>query len=282
MADDLPFSSVAIAGVGLIGGSIALGLRERWPSVRVVGVDRPAVLAHAVGALDDGVERLADVGPVDLVILAAPVRQNARLLAELAALPGTTPVTDVGGTKGDIVRAAHTLQMAGRFVGGHPVGGAEKGGFGFARPDLFADRAWIFTPDAEAPAGLLEGLFHLARALGARPASMDSAAHDRLMAFVSHLPQLTASALMDVVGGAAGSELRFAGKGLSDSTRLASSPPDVWRDICLTNAEAVGEALEQLIDRLVDLRANLRRGDVIDQVFTGAARWRAELMKGHE
>jgi prephenate dehydrogenase len=88
---------------------------------------------------------------------------------------------------------------------------------------------------------------------------------------------------MDVVGGAAGQDgLRFAGKGLADSTRLASSPADVWRDICLTNAEAVGEALEQLIDRLVDLRADLRRGEVIDQVFTGAARWRADLMKGRE
>ncbi len=287
MAEDLPpFSTIAIAGVGLIGGSIALGLRERWPSVRVVGVDRPAVLAHAIGggAIDTGVERLVDVGPVDLVVLAAPVRQNARLLAELASAGGPAPpVTDVGGTKGDIVRAARTLSMGGRFIGGHPVGGAEKGGFGFARPDLFKDRAWVFTPDAGAPPALLDSLFTLARALGARPASMEAEAHDRLMAFVSHLPQLTASALMDVAGSAAAADgLRFAGKGLADTTRLASSPADVWRDICLTNAEAVGEALEQLIDRLVELRADLRRGEVIDQVFGSAARWRGELMKGRE
>ncbi len=285
-SDTPPFTSIAIAGVGLIGGSIALGVRERWPSVRVVGVDRPAVLVHALGAgaIDRGVERLAEADAVDLVILAAPVRQNARLLAELqAGALASTPITDVGGTKGDIVRAARTLGVHERFVGGHPLGGAERGGFGFARPDLFRGRAWIFTPAGAPPAGLLDRLFALARALGASPASMDAAAHDRLMAYVSHLPQLAASALMDVVGTAAAAEgLRYSGKGLVDTTRLASSPPDVWRDICLMNAEAVGEALEHLIDRLVELRADLRRGEVIEQVFGSAGRWRAELMKGRD
>ncbi len=287
MSDAPPFGTIAIAGVGLIGGSIALGVRERWPAVRLVGVDRRAVIAHALGdgAIDEGVEQVSDVGAVDLVILAAPVRQNARLLADLAAGAAgpTAAITDVGGTKGDIVRAARTLAVGPRFIGGHPMGGADRGGFGFARPDLFKDRAWIFTPDTDASPDLLDRLSRLARTLGARPSSMDAAAHDRLMAYISHLPQLAASALMDVAGQAATAEgLRLAGRGLADTTRLASSPPDVWRDICLTNAEAVGDALEQLIDRLVDLRADLRRGEVIDQVFTGAARWRGELMKGRE
>jgi prephenate dehydrogenase len=100
------------------------------------------------------------------------------------------------------------------------------------------------------------------------------------MAYVSHLPQLAASALMEAVGAAAGVEgLRMAGRGLVDTTRLASSPADVWRDICLTNADAIGDALDCLIARLTQLRGDLRRGEAIEAIFSAAAKWRAELMK---
>ena len=151
MDEEPPFRSVAIAGVGLIGGSIALGVRDRWPSVRVYGIDRPAVLAHATGsgAIDQGLASVDELPAVDLVVLAAPVRQNARLLTELPAhVRDHAVVTDVGGTKRDIVKAARAPGAARRFVGGHPIGGAEQGGFGFARPDLFRGRPWILTPHA--------------------------------------------------------------------------------------------------------------------------------------
>jgi prephenate dehydrogenase len=119
--------------------------------------------------------------------------------------------------------------------------------------------------------------------LGARPTIMTAAAHDRLMAYVSHLPQLTASALMAAVGSGAGAEgLRAAGRGLLDTTRLASSPADVWRDVCATNADAIGDALDVLIERLTEVRSGLQRGDVIDSLFTDAAKWRGELLKGVE
>ena len=282
MQQEPPFRSIAIAGVGLIGGSIALGVRDRFPSIRVYGVDRPAVVAHATGsgALDRGLASVEELPAVDLVILAAPVRQNARLLLELPqAVRDTAVVTDVGGTKRDILKAAQAVGAPARFVGGHPIGGAEQGGFGFARPDLFKGRPWILTPltdDADA----LERLSQLAAGLGARPMTMDAAEHDRVMAFVSHLPQLTASALMDVVGGAVQSEgLRVAGRGLVDSTRLASSPAAVWKDVCVTNADAIRAGLDLLIDRLGDLRAGLDGGEVMDVVFADAARWRAELVK---
>ena len=283
---DPPFQSVAIIGLGLIGGSIALAVRERWPAVRIAGVDRKAVLAHALGsgAIDRGADRAADVAAADLIILAAPVRQNLTLLPDVVQrLPATSVVTDVGSTKHDIVEAARALECAGSFVGGHPIGGAEQGGFGFARPDLFRHRPWIFTPVTGTPAAALERLFTFAQALGARPSSMDALAHDRVMAFLSHLPQLAASALMDVIGAGAGeSGLRLAGRGLVDTTRLASSPPDTWRDVCATNADAVGEALDELIARLLELRADLRSGDAVSRIFTEAARWRAELMSGRE
>ena len=129
----------------------------------------------------------------------------------------------------------------------------------------------------------LDKLFEFVRGLGARPTTMDAEAHDRVMAYVSHLPQLTASVLMEVVGRAASSDgLRFAGRGLTDSTRLASSPASVWRDICASNADDIGPALDALIARLTDLRADLQSGRTVDEVFDDAARWRAELMKGRE
>ena len=284
--DDPPFGTIAIVGLGLIGGSIALAVRERWPSVRVVAVDRPPVLAHAAGsgAIDRAAGSLADVGRPDLLVLAAPVRQNVQLLTQAAQmLNGSTLVTDVGGTKRDIVEAAKALPQGLPFVGGHPIGGAEHGGFGFARPDLFRGKPWIFTPDRSMTSEALDRLSRFVRGFGARPMTMDAADHDRLMAFVSHLPQLTASALMEVVGHAAGSDgLRIAGRGLTDTTRLASSPANVWREVCATNADVLSTALDALIATLTKLRADLKEGGAVEQVFDEAARWRAELMKGRE
>ena len=281
-----PFRNIAIAGLGLIGGSIALAIRERWSAVRILGIDRQPVIAHALGsgAIDRGAGDASEASEADLVILAAPVRQNVVLLAHLAQrLTSSTIVTDVGGTKRDIVSMAGSLPMAAAFVGGHPIGGAERGGFGFARPDLFKGRPWILTPDSRTPPQAVERLSAFITGLGARPSTLDADRHDRLMAYVSHLPQLTASALMDVIGSAAESEgLALAGRGLVDTTRLASSPPSTWVDICAVNADVVEGALEALIARLTELRADLRAGAVIHRVFEDAAHWRAELMKGRE
>jgi prephenate dehydrogenase len=284
-SDDPPFSRIAIVGLGLIGGSIALAVRERWSSILITAVDRPPVLAHASssGAIDRAANTVADIGAVDLVILAAPVRQNVQLLTEvLPRLSDGAIVTDVGGTKRDIVNAAAGLPSgATSFVGGHPIGGAERGGFGFARPDLFRGKPWIFTPATPTPS--LDTLFEFVRGLGARPTTMDAETHDRVMAYVSHLPQLAASALMEVVGRATADDgLRLAGRGLTDSTRLASSPASVWREVCAANADDIGPALDALIARLSELRADLQSGRTVDEIFDDAARWRAELMKGRE
>ena len=306
-SDEPPFLTIAIAGLGLIGGSIALGIRERWPSIRIVGVDQPSVLAHAMGsgAIDRAANSVADTGTPDLVVLAAPVAQNIELLGQLSEwqrvagvaptmsgprggadkpplMPAPIVVTDVGGTKRDIVAAARSLPSGLPFVGGHPIGGAERGGFGFARPDLFAGRPWIFTPDEKGDAPALERLERLVSGLGARPARLDAGDHDRLMAYVSHLPQLAASALMYTVGGGAAEGLRVAGRGLVDTTRLASSPASVWRDIAASNHDFIGEALDRLIATLTELRRDLGHGQGLEKTFNEAGRWRAELMKGKE
>ncbi len=286
MGADPPFEQIAIVGLGLIGGSIALAVRERWPASRVIAVDRQPVLAPAVstGAIDSVCDSVAAIPAADLVVLAAPVRQNIDLLAEIGrTLKTPAVVTDVGGTKESIVAAAAALPSHIAFVGGHPLGGAERGGFAFARPDLFRGRPWIFTPDGPRSTDAVARLSRFVTGFGARPATVTAREHDRLMAFLSHLPQLAVTALMDVVGRSVpGDRLPLAGQGLVDTTRLASSPASVWRDICTTNTEPIGAALDLLIDRLQEMRGSLQQGDAIDRFFDDAARARAELMKGRE
>jgi len=286
LQDQPPFDRIAIVGLGLIGGSIALAVRERWSSVLVTAVDRPAVLAHASssGAIDRTAASVADIGATDLVILAAPVRQNVQLLTRVAlVLSAGAVVTDVGGTKRDIVDAAASLAPgSATFIGGHPIGGAERGGFGFARPDLFRGKPWIFTPTGASGADV-DRLFQFAQGVGARPITMKADEHDRVMAFISHLPQLASSALMDVVGHAASMDgLGLSGRGLTDSTRLASSPASLWREVCASNADNIGVALDALIAKLQALRGDLENGATVETIFDEAARWRAELMKGRE
>jgi prephenate dehydrogenase len=286
MSTDPPFQKIAIVGLGLIGGSIAFGARKAWPSVHVVGVDRPGVLDEAIArrAIHDSGNDITAVAGSDLIVLAAPVTQNLALLRQVIphAAAGAV-ITDVGSTKRSIVGAAQTMTTDVIFVGGHPLGGGARGGFEFATAGIFSRRPWIFTPDQDTPANATSRLFAFARGLGAVPSTMSAADHDRLLAFLSHLPQLTVSALMQVVGGAARENgLALAGQGLVDSTRLASSPASVWRDVCATNADAIGQALDLLIERLTELRADLEHGGAIDAIFEEAGHWRAELMKNRD
>jgi prephenate dehydrogenase len=304
------FSKIGIVGLGLIGGSIALRARELWPSALVIGVDNKDVLETAMRlhAIDVAADDLIVLAEADVVILAAPVKQNIALLAELddnVHVPAV--VTDTGSTKREIVAAALSLPPRFTFIGGHPLAGAAQGGLEHARPELFAGRPWILTPQARSEDRALQPLVsrgptalsgggrssdrpahgdaldkcsEFVRALGAEPRIVTAQAHDRLLAFLSHLPQLTASALMQVVGDAVGHEgLALAGRGLADTTRLAASPPDIWKDIAGTNADEIGPALDALISVLQELRRDLPDGDRLADVFTDAARWRTALKR---
>ena len=277
----LVFNKVAIVGLGLIGGSIALAVRQHWPTGLVIGVDRKEVLERAMvlHAIDVAADDLVVMAEADLVILAAPVEQNIKLLAQLDRYVTTAAVvTDVGSTKRTTIAAARQLPDRLTFVGGHPLGGAPRGGIEHARPDLFEGRPWLFTPTTDEPAGILERLSSFVRTLGAEPHVVDPTEHDELLAFVSHLPQLATSALMHVVGTTAGEEgLALTGRGLFDATRLASSPADIWRDICCSNADAIGGALDEFIGELQRIRGELKSGAEIDRVFDSAGTWRARL-----
>jgi prephenate dehydrogenase len=277
------FQKIGIVGLGLIGGSIALAARQLWPSSLVIAVDNKDVLETAMRmhAIDVAADDLIVLAEADLVILAAPVRQNLALLEALDEnVRQPAVITDAGSTKRAIVEAAKQLPPRFTFIGGHPLGGAAAAGLENARPDLFKNRPWLFTPVNDAGGDALEKLTAFVRALGALPRTVSVAGHDRLLAFLSHLPQLTASALMQVVGTAVGEDgLGLAGRGLVDTTRLASSPAEIWKDIAATNADEIGEALDILISLLQALRSDLPTGDRLADVFDQANRWRAALAK---
>lgn len=276
------FDKIAIFGLGLIGGSIALAARRRWPGGLLIGIDDRAVLELAMlrHAIDVAADDPVVAAEADLVILAAPVHANADLVEEIGNhVSGQAIVTDVGSTKRSIVERARGLPARLTFVGGHPLGGAPRGGLGNARPDLFDGRPWLFTPEDDASGAAVDKLRQFVEGLGARPHVMSPVEHDRLLAFLSHLPQLTASALMHVVGSEADSDgLALTGRGLADTTRLASSPAAIWRDICSSNADEVGKALDILIGELQQMRDNLDSSEAIDRVFDSAATWRSVLV----
>ncbi|HTL43118.1 MAG TPA: prephenate dehydrogenase [Vicinamibacterales bacterium] len=277
---DAPFRRIGIVGFGLIGGSIALAARRRWPKIKIVAVDHGAVARHAAeaGLTDRAGEHLELLNDADLVVLAAPVLASIKFLPLLPpVLRADALVTDVASTKRAIVAAAEAAPVP--FIGGHPIAGAVHSGCRYARADLFDGHSWILTPRAD-HAPQLERLEWFVRGLGSTPHVMTPDLHDRYLAIISHLPQFASSALMHVVGKTGGDmALELAGPGLADSTRLASSPPGIWRDIAATNEDALRGALDELIRALEHLRDGLSDGAVIESTFASARRWREALLR---
>ena len=274
------FQRVGIVGLGLIGGSIALAAREIWPGGLVIGVDRKDVLERAMvrHAIDVAADDAVVLAEADLVILAAPIQQNLEILRELPDnVTGSAVVTDTGSTKRAIVESAALLPDRFTFIGGHPLGGAARGGIDHARPDMFNGRPWLFTPTPGHDGhNALEKLnWFRVRASAPFPVLSSPTTTIVSFAFISHLPQLTVSALMHVVGETAREEgLSLSGRGLQDTTRLASSPADIWKEVCATNADEIGSALDALISVLRQLRADLQTGKSIEEVFESANLWR--------
>lgn len=277
------FERVGIVGLGLIGGSIALAARQTWPAGLVIGVDRKDVLERAMvlHAVDVAADDPVVLAEADLVILAAPIQQNLDILRELPEhVAGRAVVSDTGSSKRAMVDAAASLPDRFTFIGGHPLGGAARGGIEHARPDLFSGRPWLFTPRPGHDIQALDKLRAFAAGLGAVPRNLSPDDHDHLLAYISHLPQITVSALMHVVGATAGDEgLSLSGRGLQDTTRLASSPADIWKEVCATNADEIGAALDALVEVLQRLRADLRAGEQLQETFDSANLWRDVLTK---
>ncbi len=263
------FDTVAVAGVGLIGGSLGLALRSRGLARRVVGlVRRQATVeaAIALGALDAGSTDPSIVRGAELIVLAPPVLTMPAIAAEIAPhLTAGSLVTDVGSTKSRLVRELPLiLPPAVAFVGGHPMAGSEKGGVEAARADLFEGAVYVLTPVAETDAPSLARMAGLVRALGAVPVEMEPALHDEAVARISHLPHVAAAVVAEAA--IAGTlpldilRLLVAG-GFKTTTRIAASPPEMWRDICLTNREAMLDVLSQAAARLDSFREALQGAD---------------------
>jgi prephenate dehydrogenase/GNAT superfamily N-acetyltransferase len=280
-APDPPFARIAIVGFGLIGGSLAKAIRQRYAGSTIVAIDCKPVVETVLQAraADVGGDELSAASGADLVVLAAPVRQNIDAIRRLAAAhPGTALVTDVGSTKRETIDAARGLPERLRFVGGHPLAGAATGGLGAARADLFDARPWILTPTGAVDDPSFRRLRELLTAIGARTAVMSPDEHDRLMAYLSELPQFVVSALMHVVGKRAGKGgLAFAGRGLHDTTRLATSPAGIWRDIAATNVGPLKDALQEMIGTLTRLERDLGDGAALAEIFASAERWKHTL-----
>ncbi len=255
---------VAVIGVGLIGGSVGMAARERL-GARVRGFDPvPGVLAAAreAGALDETVDSpVQAIGGADLVVVAAPVGAlpDAVGFALDAAGPDAV-VTDVGSTK----RALVARHRDPRFVGGHPLAGAETAGVAGARADLFDGATWYLTPTEVTGGVLYERLHRCLTALGARPAAIDPETHDRVMATVSQLPHVLANVLVGQAARALSEEderLPATGPSFRDATRVAGANSAIWTDIYLSNREALAGQIDEAVARLQDVRAALAAGD---------------------
>jgi prephenate dehydrogenase len=232
--------SVTIFGTGLIGGSLALALKRATPSVRISGVDRPEILARAreLGMVDAD-----DPQGSQLFILAAPVGQILKLIDGIPQSGAI--VTDVGSTKVAICRKAEERGL--NFVGGHPMAGSEKNGPEAASADLFKGTHFFLCPMSTTPQSAVRLMQEVVEAIGAVPHLITPEDHDRLVAQISHLPQL----ISDVLAAHTASNREFAGPGLKSMTRLAASPVHVWRDIFKTSGFLPHEVLS-FINRLRD------------------------------
>ena len=242
------FGTVAIVGVGLIGGSLGMALKSRRLAHQVIGIGRSAERlekAVALGAIDIGMTELSQgVAEADVVVLCTTVGHILDTLQKTleAVKPGAI-VTDVGSTKGAIVTQAGGARF---FVGGHPMAGSEQTGVEAARPTLFQEATWAFTPTEGTDLGALQTVEMLAREVGATTLTLAPEAHDAMLAVTSHLPHVLASALMRqaaTVQQSLPQTQRLTAGSFADATRVAASSPEIWRDVCLTNRAAVLEAL---------------------------------------
>lgn len=285
MTQSAPIRQITIIGTGLVGGSLGLALRNNGFRGRIVGCDRPKVLARAkrIGAIHTGVpDPIQACNGTDVVVLATPVGTVIELIEQLAhQLPAETLLTDVGSTKAQIVSRAQKSfgsEAARRFLGGHPMAGKENSGIEFADADLFRGAVWFLTP---APGQKIRGgqigeYVTWIKKIGAKVEVLDADTHDQLCAWISHVPQMISTALASTLVEEYGERaplLESGGRALREMTRIASSPYSMWRDIALTNKRQIADALMKLEQKLVHIRENLDTRE-LEQAFEQAHRFK--------
>lgn len=266
----LSIGKLAVIGVGLIGGSFALALKQSRVAKHIVGVGRSRKNLEAAlefGILDEaGTDAAAAVRDADLVLIATPVGQMPEVMATIApALGNRAVVTDGGSTKQDVIAYARRFlgEHFERFVPSHPIAGTEKSGATAAFADLYRGRNVILAPQAETSDWALEVVRRAWEACGARVIELEAARHDEIFAAVSHLPHIVAFALVSMLARRedAATLLGHSGGGLRDTVRIAGSSPEMWRDICIANRDALMDVLDAYMEELELARGALESGD---------------------
>jgi prephenate dehydrogenase len=266
---------VAILGVGLVGGSIGLAAKHHL-GAEVAGLDARAANAERgreLGALDDVAGSVGEaVAGADIVFCAAPVSALPRLVAEALTTSGAgTVVTDVGSTKRDLIRSLPEGDARERFIGGHPLAGAESSGVENARAGLLEGARWYLVPTDRSSGVHYDHLQRAIADMGARPQAIDAETHDRLMATVSHVPHVIANVLVSQAAEAVAEEserLPEVGPSFRDTTRVAGANPAIWKDIFATNRETVASEIDAVTDRLREAAELIRSGNA-----EGVAAW---------
>ena len=293
MTQSATFRQITIIGTGLIGGSFALAVKANGFRGKIVGCDRKSVLTKAkrIGAIDVAIaDPVAACRNSDLVLFATPVGGVIELIEKLA--PHLSPdslLTDVGSTKSAIVRAAQESfgdDVAHRFIGGHPMAGKEHSGIEFADAELFKGAVWFLTPamgQKGKTSSKIADFSMLIAKIGAKIISLDAAEHDRLCAWISHVPQMISTALASVLVEEYGENaplLEAGGRALREMTRIASSPYSMWRDIAITNKQPISDALLKLEQELAHIRENLNTRE-LEEEFKQAHKLKNHLPRRH-
>jgi len=277
---------VAVVGTGLVGTSIAMAAVRAGEQVRGFDID-PEVLAAAAerSGLTPASTLEECVGGATLVFVCTPIPDLPDLVAQILRLSPDAIVSDVGSVKSHVmngVRAVADPVHLERYVGGHPMGGSERSGPGHASASVLDGVVWVLTPGPDVPSSSVDRLAAWVEKIGARPTPMDAERHDRLVAMVSHLPQVASTSLMGLAASEEAGEpeiLLLAAGGFRDLTRLAASSPHLWSDILLANDEAIVRAIDLYVDRLTQLRTLIAEGDAgaVEQTFGEAKRARLSL-----
>ena len=276
---------VTVLGLGLVGGSLARGMRDAGFAGEVVGYDLRAEgleFALDLGVIDSYETDLdRAIVKADLVVVSAPTLVSASLLEQtLAKVPESTVVTDVASVKSNMVEAAHG---APNFVAGHPIAGSERSGVEASRADLFQDHRVILTPTDATSKDALALVREMWQRVGAEVVELGVADHDAILAATSHLPHMLAYALVDALSNSELSEdiFRFAAGGFRDFTRIASSDPVMWRDIAIANRVELLRAIDYFSEHLAALRTAVEAGDSerLEQLFADARDARENYIK---
>jgi prephenate dehydrogenase len=252
------FKKVTIVGIGLLGGSLGLAIKKKKLAGSVVGFFRhkdKIRQALQMGILDAGTDDFREaIRESDFIILASPVSDIIKRLRELKKLEIQALVTDIGSTKSEIVKTSRGLN----FIGSHPLAGSEKSGMAHARGNLFKGSLCLLTPPHEVSSLSLAKLSRFWKCLGTKTIVLSCDEHDRILAFVSHLPHVAAFALMKTIPN---KTLSFAAGGLKDTTRIALSNPKIWNDILLSNKKRVLKSIKAFEETLAEIKKALLEND---------------------